>query len=76
MDERLIEAPCGFLSMDHNGSIIEVNKTFLEWIGFKQKNLVGKHFESLLTTGNKLIFHSYFYPNINLHGHVEELFIN
>ncbi|MFJ5717920.1 sensor domain-containing diguanylate cyclase [Neobacillus sp. NPDC093127] len=76
MDERLIEAPCGFISIDHNGSIIEVNKTFLKWMGFKQENLVGKHFESLLTTGNKLIFHSYFYPNINLHGHVEELFIN
>ncbi|MFF2446394.1 sensor domain-containing diguanylate cyclase [Neobacillus sp. NPDC058068] len=76
MDERLIEAACGFISIDHNGSIIEVNNTFLEWMGFKQENLVGKHFESLLTTGNKLIFHSYFYPNINLHGHVEELFIN
>ncbi|MFJ7729696.1 sensor domain-containing diguanylate cyclase [Neobacillus sp. NPDC097160] len=76
MDERLREAPCGFISIDRNGYMMEINKTFLEWMGCKQEDLVGKHFESLLTTGNKLIFHSYFYPNINLHGYVEELFIN
>ncbi len=76
MNERLREAPCGFISIDRNGYITEVNNTFLEWMGFKQENLIGKHFESLLSTGNKLIFHSYFYPNINLHGYVEELFIN
>ena len=76
MDERLREAPCGFISFDHNGNIIEVNKTFLEWMGYKLEDVVGKHFESLLTTVNKLIFHSYFYPSISLHGRVEELFIN
>lgn len=76
MDERLREAPCGFISIDRNGYMIEVNNTFLEWMGLKQENLVGKHFDFLLTTGNKLIFHSYFFPNINLHGYVEELFIN
>ncbi|MEK4230263.1 sensor domain-containing diguanylate cyclase [Solibacillus sp. FSL H8-0538] len=76
MDERLREAPCGFLTIDQNGYILEVNNTLLEWMGYKQENLIGKHFELLLTTGNKLVFHSYFYPNINLYGHVEELFIN
>ncbi|MFF3099745.1 sensor domain-containing diguanylate cyclase [Viridibacillus arvi] len=76
MEVRLKEAPCGFISFDHNGYINEVNNTFLEWMGYKQENLVGKHIESFLTMANKLIFHSYFYPNINLHGYVEELFIN
>lgn len=76
MEVRLKEAPCGFISFDHNGYINEVNNTFLEWMGYKQENLLGKHIESFLTMANKLIFHSYFYPNINLHGYVEELFIN
>ncbi|MFE6168653.1 sensor domain-containing diguanylate cyclase [Viridibacillus arvi] len=76
MEVRLKEAPCGFISFDHNGYINEVNNTFLEWMGYKQENLVGKHIESFLTMANKLIFHSYFYPNINLYGYVEELFIN
>lgn len=76
MDRRLREAPCGFISFDNNGYIIEVNETFLKLTGYKEEELVGNHIESLLTKANKMIFHSYFYPNINLHGHIEELFIN
>lgn len=76
MDRRLREAPCGFISFDNNGYIIEVNETFLKLTGYKEEELVGNHIESLLTKANKIIFHSYFYPNINLHGHIEEFFIN
>lgn len=76
MDKRLEEAPCGFISFDGNGYMREINKTFLKWTGYKQEDLLGNHIESLLTKTNKMIFHSYFYPNINLYGHIEELFIN
>lgn len=76
MDKRLKEAPCGFISFDYNGYITETNKTFLKWTGHKEEDLVGSNIESLLTKANKMIFHSYFYPNINLNGSIEELFIN
>ncbi|MEG0440311.1 MAG: sensor domain-containing diguanylate cyclase [Solibacillus sp.] len=76
MDARLNEAPCGFLAMGRNGDIIEVNRTFLEWTGYEKKQLKNIHFEKLLTVANKLIFHSYFYPNINLHGSVCEFLIH
>jgi diguanylate cyclase len=76
MDDRLNFAPCGYVSITHEGMITEVNQTFLERMGYQQADLVRKHFESIMSTANKLIFHSYFYPFINLHGHVEELFIN
>ncbi|TSI07389.1 diguanylate cyclase [Lysinibacillus sp. BW-2-10] len=75
MDKRLRKAPCGFISINHDCYIIEVNDTFLEWMGYKQADLLGKHIESLLKPGTKMIFHSYFYPNINFNGCVEELFI-
>jgi diguanylate cyclase len=54
----------------------DVNQTFLDRMGYKQVDLVHKHFESIMSTANKLIFHSYFYPFINLNGQVGELFIN
>lgn len=76
MDERLREAPCGFISINHDGYITEVNQTFLEWMGYAKEELIGKHLEYLLPISNKLIFHSYFYPSINLYNHVEELFIS
>ena len=76
MDDRLRYAPCGYVSITHEGIIKDVNQTFLDRMGYKQVDLVHKHFESIMSTANKLIFHSYFYPFINLNGHVEELFIN
>ena len=75
MQERLKYAPCGFISISHEGYITEVNQTFLDWMGYKEADLLNKHFEVLLSVANKLIFHSYFYPNINLNRNVEELFI-
>ncbi|CAH1058375.1 sensor domain-containing diguanylate cyclase [Paenibacillus pseudetheri] len=76
MDDRLRYAPCGYVSITHEGIIKDVNHTFLDRMGYKQVDLVHKHFESIMSTANKLIFHSYFYPFINLNGQVEELFIN
>lgn len=76
MDDRLRFAPCGYVSINHEGIITDVNQTFLDRMGYKQVDLVHKHFESIMSTANKLIFHSYFYPFINLNGQVEELFIN
>lgn len=76
MDDRLRYAPCGYISITHEGIITDVNQTFLKRMGYDWVDLVHKHFESIMSTANKLIFHSYFYPYINLDGHVEELFIN
>lgn len=76
MDDRLQYAPCGYVSITHEGIIADVNQTFLDKMGYEQADLVHKHFESIMSTANKLIFHSYFYPYINLNGHVDELFIN
>lgn len=76
MHERLNFAPCGFMSITPEGEITEVNQTFLEWMEYKQEDILNEHVECLLSMANKLIFHSYFYPAIHLHAHVEELFIN
>lgn len=76
MDERLDYAPCGYLSITHQGIITDMNQTFLYLLGYKREDLMHKHIESIMSKANQLVFHSYFYPNINLHGHVEELFIH
>ncbi|MEC0088905.1 sensor domain-containing diguanylate cyclase [Paenibacillus macquariensis] len=75
MDERLKYAPCGYISITHEGIVTEVNQTFLDMMGYTPEDLVHKHIESIMSTANKLIFHSYFYPFINLDGHVEELYL-
>ncbi|MBY0009190.1 sensor domain-containing diguanylate cyclase [Paenibacillus typhae] len=76
MDERLEYAPCGYLSITHQGIITDMNHTFLFLMGYTREALLHKHIESIMSKANQLVFHSYFYPNIKLHGHVEELFIS
>ncbi|MGE7020698.1 sensor domain-containing diguanylate cyclase [Solibacillus cecembensis] len=76
MDARLNEVPCGFLTMEQNGDIIEVNRTLIEWTGYEKQQFMNVHIEKFLTVANKLIFHSYFYPNINIYGYVCEFFIH
>lgn len=76
MDIRLRKAPCGFLSTNDKGQITEVNDTFLRWIDYSEQQLLGQHVEMLLSPTNKLMFHSYFYPAIQLRNIVEEFFIS
>lgn len=76
MDNRLLHAPCGYLSIAHDGKVLAVNQTFLEQMSYSEADLLNQHIESLMSVTNKLIFHSYFYPFIHLHGHVEELIIS
>lgn len=76
MDERLNYAPCGYIGMTVRGMIADVNQTFLELTGFTKEDLLDKHLEALMSTANRIMFYSYFYPQINLNGYVSELFIN
>lgn len=76
MDIRLKKAPCGFLSTNDEGQITEVNDTFLRWTDYTEQQLLGQHIEFLLSPTNRLMFHSYFYPAIQLKNIVEEFFIS
>ena len=76
MNERLRNAPCGFLSLTEKGIVVEVNHTILDWLGYREEELLGRHVECLLPRSTRLILHAYFFTNINLHGHIEELFIS
>lgn len=55
--------------------VIDVNQTFLDMCGYSLNNLLDTHIESTMSMANKFIFHSYFYPYIQLYGHVNELYL-
>ncbi|GEC80489.1 sensor domain-containing diguanylate cyclase [Lysinibacillus sphaericus] len=76
MDKRLNYAPCGFIAITLDGIMIEVNQTFLQWMGYERVDILHQHIEILMSKPNKMIFHSFFYPTINLYDYVEELFIS
>lgn len=75
MTHSLRYFPAGLLTLSHEGYILEANETFQEELGYKPKELIGEHLEKLCRPGAKMIFHSYFFPNINMYGVVKELFV-
>ena len=75
MTHHLRYSPAGLLTLSNEGYILAANETFQEELGYKQTELIGEHLETLCRPGAKMIFHSYFYPNIIMYGVVKELFI-
>lgn len=76
MDRRLAHIPCGYITTNEQYIIIDVNETFLNWTDYRLDDLIGQHIEKLFSSSNKLIFHSYFYPNMAMYKFVDELFIH
>lgn len=76
MDRRINEAPCGIVTLNSAAEIVRVNQTFSNWLGVEKEQIVGTHFEKWLSVANRLIFHSYIYPNLTLKGKVEEMVIH
>ncbi|MFZ5941136.1 MAG: ATP-binding protein [Bacteroidota bacterium] len=50
-------APCGYHSLDNNGTIVVINNTELEWLGYTREELIGKKsFLELLTPESQQTF--------------------
>ena len=76
MQEYLQHLPSGYMILNSEGMMTEVNVTFANWLGKTTEQLVGQHIECILSISNKLMFHSYFYPSLQMAGFVEEMFIH
>ncbi|MFF6995357.1 PP2C family protein-serine/threonine phosphatase [Streptomyces sp. NPDC008313] len=64
-------APCGYLSTLLDGRIAKVNKTLLDWLGYRRDELVGRmRFSDLLTVGGKLYHETHFAPLLAMQGEV------
>ncbi len=68
------EAPCGYLSILLDGSIIRVNRTLLTWTGYRREELVGcRKFVDLLTASGQLFHETQYSPLLLLQGEVREI---
>lgn len=68
------EAPCGYLDLDQGGRIIAVNKTLLDWLGYRKEEVVSRlTFPDLLHTDGKSYYETHHFPLEQSIGHVEEV---
>ncbi|WP_127507375.1 PAS domain S-box protein [Paenibacillus humicus] len=75
MDEQLDRAPCGYVLMDDNRDVREVNATLCRLLGYEKQGICGSSFESLLTRSSQVFFQLYFLPLIKLNRSVEEMYL-
>ncbi|MEP6748480.1 MAG: ATP-binding protein [Bacteroidota bacterium] len=67
-------APSGYLSMLPEGTIIKINQTLLNWLGYKEDAVVGKmHFTDLLSKGGAVHYEMFFRPMVSVNGNIKEL---
>ena len=70
-------APCGYLSTDPDGLVIRVNRTFLEWTGYRSEQLVGlRRFQDLLSVGGRLYHETHYAPLLRMQGSVREIAVD
>ncbi|OGX90775.1 PAS domain-containing sensor histidine kinase [Hymenobacter coccineus] len=67
-------ATCGYCSCLPNGTLVKVNQTLLQWLGYAREELVAhRRLQQLLTMGGALHFGMYGEPLLLLQGYVREL---
>ena len=73
-EELYQNAPCGYLSFLPDGTIIKINKTLLQWIGYQSDEVLYKmKFTDLISRGAALHFEMFFRPLISADGVVNQL---
>ena len=70
----LDSAACGLLLTERNGTILQANQTFCQWIGHSREDLVGKQkIQALLTVGGRIFHQTHWAPLLQMQGSVSEV---
>jgi sigma-B regulation protein RsbU (phosphoserine phosphatase) len=68
------EAPCGYLTTRSDGTIVNVNATFLAITGYTREELLDRtRFFRLLAPGDRIFYETHYLPLLLIQGHVREI---
>jgi sigma-B regulation protein RsbU (phosphoserine phosphatase) len=73
LEDLYEHAPCGYLSLQHDGRIFKVNATFATWVGIPVQGLVGRRLHDLLTVSGRIFFETHFAPLLRMQGYFNEV---
>ncbi|MBI6615338.1 PAS domain-containing sensor histidine kinase [Pseudomonas simiae] len=66
-------AACALAVTAEDGTILQVNARFSEWLGFSTTELCGKRFQDLLTMGGQIFHQTHLAPMLRMRGSVTEV---
>lgn len=55
-------APCGYISLDRDGRITQVNSTLLEWVARDRDDVVGRRLQDLITAAARIFYETHCAP--------------
>lgn len=72
-NELYEHAPCGYLSMLPDGTIVRVNQTLLTWLIMTRDEVVGSRFQDLLTMPGRIFHDTHYMPLLTMQGCAREI---
>ncbi|WP_436795387.1 PP2C family protein-serine/threonine phosphatase [Actinospongicola halichondriae] len=67
-------APCGYVSIDADRTIIKANQTFCDWTGHRREDLIARQsFLDLLSVGDRIFWETSIAPALEMQGVGREL---
>jgi PAS domain S-box-containing protein len=65
-------APAGYHSLNESGSVIMINQTLLNWLGYTREEVLGRHFAELIAPSSRGTFIQNF-PILKQHGQLNNI---
>ena len=67
-------APCGYLSILADGTILKANRTLLTWLGYERDEFQAQvRFQDVLSIGGRIYSETHFAPLLSMQGFVNEI---
>ena len=66
-------APCGYHSLDSEGTFVQINDTELAWLGYAREEVIGRMKFSDLIKGDSLKVHQQTFPEFKARGWVRDV---
>jgi PAS domain S-box-containing protein len=77
IEELYEHASCGYLTFSDRGTILKLNQTLLNWLGYERSDIAGrKTFQDLLTFGSKVFLQTHIHPLVNMQGFANEIYFD
>ncbi|WP_105902560.1 sensor domain-containing diguanylate cyclase [Vibrio gangliei] len=76
MKDLYENAPCGYHSLNSDGTITRINNTELNWLGYSREEVIGHSYKKFLTPASQVIFDEFLSTllnNQNIEGTVLEI---
>ena len=75
MHDLLNTAPCGFVTFADDGTIVEINETLADMLGFNRVEILGWHVDKILPPGGRIFYHTYLFPLLKVQESVDEIYV-